>query len=64
VETWYLIIILHFTVGVQQDKRLGGLTPLASEAQCQHEAEWFVNWLTQDFVTVKWMCMKDDPPDA
>lgn len=64
MEQWYLIILLYFTTGSPEAKRLGGLTPYPSLAACQEEGVKMANWLTQDFAKVRWACMQHKDPES
>ena len=55
---WVLVTVLSFSVGPPEPLVLQGTKPWPDLASCMKAGEVTANWLTQDFVTVKWDCVK------
>jgi hypothetical protein len=57
--SYFLVIIIHFSVGVKEDLRIfdPNQKPIESLAACEKAAENAINWLHQDFTNVEAKCV-------
>lgn len=56
---YLLIITLYATIGAPYEVTLKGDTPLyPTRQECEKAGEHVVNWLTQDFIHVKYECQE------
>jgi hypothetical protein len=57
--SYFIVIIIHFTVGVKDDLRIfdPNQKPIESLAACEKAAERAEAWLRQDFVNVEAKCV-------
>lgn len=51
-----LTIVLSTTIGISHPVVLTGKPYYPSLSECQQAGDQVVNWLTQDFVTVQYIC--------
>jgi hypothetical protein len=59
LASYFIVIIIHFTVGVKEDLRIFDpkQKPIESLAECEKAAEKAINWLHQDFTNVEALCV-------
>lgn len=57
--SYFLVIIIHFTVGVKEDLKIFDpkQKPIESLSECEKRGEVAINWLHQDFTNVEYECV-------
>ena len=59
LASYFLVIIIHFTVGVKEDLRMQdpNQKPIPTLEECEKAGIKAANWLNQDFTNVSFECV-------